>query len=326
MTFVVPVRNDAARLRRCLTSINDNQSGGRVEIVVADNCSTDESAAVARFAGATVLVMPGRVSELRNAAAAVATTDILAFVDADHVIDPSWTKVAVEVLREDSVGATGAPYETPPDVNWVQRAYNRFRSHRGGVHDVEWLGSGNLAIRRNAFQAIGGFDTSLETCEDVDLCNRLRLAGHRIVSDARLRSVHYGDPETLSALFFSELWRGRDNIRATLRGPLSPRAIPSLAIPVIDLLCLATVLIGALALVVAPTARWPVTWLVVVAAAGFMSFSLLRTARMTMGGGRVTPGEIVSNFAVACVYDLARALALVFRVTHQTRRGVARAA
>jgi hypothetical protein len=193
------------------------------------------------------------------------------------------------------------------------------------MHDVAWLGSGNLAVRRHAFEAIGGFDTSLETCEDVDLCNRLRLAGHRIVSDARLRSVHYGDPETLGRLFFSELWRGRDNIRATLRGPLTPRAIPSLAIPLFDLLCLSTVIVGAVGVIFAPAARGLAIWLVVAGAAGFMSFSILRAARMTLSGCPVTPREIASNFAVACVYDLARALALVFRVTHKTRRGVARA-
>ena len=47
--------------------------------------------------------------------------------------------------------------------------------------DADWLGSGNLAVSRTAFELVGGFDTSLETCEDVDFCHRLRAKGQRVV-------------------------------------------------------------------------------------------------------------------------------------------------
>ena len=43
---------------------------------------------------------------------------------------------------------------------------------------VTWLGSGNMAVRRSAFEEVGGFDTTLETCEDVDLCRKLRARGY----------------------------------------------------------------------------------------------------------------------------------------------------
>ena len=66
---------------------------------------------------------------------------------------------------------------------------------------------------------VGGFDAQLTACEDVDLCNRLRQAGHRIVADPAMRNVHYGDPSTLTALFFGELWRGRDNLQRDLPRP-----------------------------------------------------------------------------------------------------------
>ena len=71
-------------------------------------------------------------------------------------------------------------------------------------------------------------------------------AATRSSSDDRLRSVHLGDPRTLRALFFGELWRGRDNLKVSLRGPLSLRGLPSLAHPARRTLLLLTAVIGGL--------------------------------------------------------------------------------
>ena len=143
---------------------------------------------------------------------------------------PPWT-----CCRAAGVAATGAPYVSPPAANWVQESYDNLRARPSSRQDVDWLGSGNLAVSRAPFERLGGFDRSLEACEDVDLCNRLRLAGHRIVADPALRSVHFGDPSTLRALFFGELWRGRDNARVTWRGPRTLRHLRSMLIPIATL-------------------------------------------------------------------------------------------
>jgi glycosyltransferase involved in cell wall biosynthesis len=194
-SFVIPVLNDARRLATCLQSIRRNLSAdGSVEIVVVDNGSIDGSPDVARRFGASVVVAEGRVSELRNIGAARATGDVLAFVDADHEIGAGWLVAAREVLGKPRVGAVGATYRPPLHGTWVQQAYGQLRGHAAGQHEVDWLGSGNLAVWRHAFEQVGGFDISLEACEDVDLCQRIRAAGHRLVSDARLDTIHHGDP------------------------------------------------------------------------------------------------------------------------------------
>ena len=95
------------------------------------------------------------------------------------------------------------PYLTQPGPNWVQQHYDGLRARTTGREDVTWLGSGNFAVKRADFERVGGFNASLTACEDVDLCNRLRLAGGRIVADPELRSVHFGDPRTLKALFLA---------------------------------------------------------------------------------------------------------------------------
>ena len=311
IAIVIPVRNDAARLRKCLAAIAANRPTGRVAVVVADNGSTDESPAVAAAAGATVLPLPGcRVGELRNKAANTISTDLIAFVDADHLVDAGWIASALEIFGNTGIAAAGAPYSPPPQANWVQRAYDRFRPAITHQQSTDWLGSGNMIVRRHAFEQIGGFDESLEACEDVDLCNRLRAAGHRLVSDPRLRSTHLGDPVSLRALFFGELWRGRDNLRVTLRGPLTFGALPSVVIPVLDLACLAALMTG----------PWTGPAVAGAAASTMATLTALRAARMSVRRTGLRGRDLAANAAVAGVYDLARALSLVTRATHRTRR------
>src|SRR5262245_50589523 len=241
LSFIIPVRNDAARLEACLASIRRNsQSPGQIEIVVVDNESTDRSAEVAASFGAKVVsIDTGRVAELRNRGAAQATSDIFAFVDADHEIAAGWVYAALDCLQMPAVGAVGALCHAPADGTWVQRVYGHLRGVVGGQRDVDWLGSGNMAVRRRAFEALGGFDTSLETCEDVDLCHRLRARGLRIVSDARLKNIHHGDPRTLREVFASERWRGRDNLRVSFRRPIAWASIPSAIIPICHIVLIA---------------------------------------------------------------------------------------
>jgi GT2 family glycosyltransferase len=311
LTIIIPVRNDAVRLRRCLDAIRANTTSARVGVIVADNGSTDDSRTVGAAAGATVLSLPGyRVGELRNLAVRATSSPLIGFVDADHIVDSGWIRVALEVFQDTAVTAAGAPYSAGPSANWVQRAYARSRPTVTSAQPTDWLGSGNLLVRREAFEQVHGFDAGLESCEDVDLCNRLRLAGHRLVADPRLRSVHLGDPASLRALFFGELWRGRDNIKVTLRGPLTLRALPSVVIPVVTL---------ALLLVIA-VAGWMSLVLAISAALIVATLTGLRAARMSIGKGRLMAQDVAANIAVAAVYDLARALSLVARATHRTRR------
>jgi GT2 family glycosyltransferase len=313
VSFVIPVRNDAVRLRRCLASIVGNDyPRALIEIVVVDNDSTDGSAYAARDYGAVVLTGSGdSVAALRNRGARAAMGSILAFVDADHEIDPNWIATAVEVLSQPDVAATGSACLTQPQPNWVQQQYDGLRTRPLRREEVTWLGSGNLAVKRAAFEKVGGFDASLTACEDVDFCNRLRLAGYRIVADPALRSIHFGDPRTLRALFFGELWRGRDNIRVTLTGPRTFRHLRSAIIPMATLVCLAA---GALLMLGGHPAIALMSWLFALVPAGIRAVTMMR--RQLRGG----IASAAQALAVAVVFDLARALALVARGSHRARR------
>src|SRR5262245_24421064 len=78
LSFLIPVRNDAARLRRCLASIAAQRRPGReIEVIVADNGSTDGTREAALEAGAQVIDLPGlTVAALRNRFVWVARTSM----------------------------------------------------------------------------------------------------------------------------------------------------------------------------------------------------------------------------------------------------------
>ena len=115
----------------------------------------------------------------------------------------------------------------------------------------------------------------LEACEDVDLCRRLLGAGWRIVADEKLVNVHLGDPATLQALFRAERWRGRDNMKVSLRPPVRLRELPGIIIPPLVLVLAAVTAIGL------AVAGWRGSWWIFLGAAvPLMLIPVLKVLRM----------------------------------------------
>lgn len=315
VTFVVPVLNDAEGLDRCLMSIRRNHYPPElVEILVVDNGSSDHSVAVGRHHGAVVIELPGiGVAELRNLAAARASGDAIAFVDADHELDSRWLQAAARSLRQPGVGGAGAPYRSPEQPTWVQRMGQGVREHLVTAGDTNWLPSGNLVVWKSVFQATGGFDASLTTCEDVDFSRRIREAGYRMVNEPQMKSIHHGDARSAWALFMGELWRGRDNLRVSFREPMTLRSAPGALFPVLFLASMGSLVV---ALLLFPSG----TWLLASGSAALSGIVLLRATSTLLRVGLRSPADVAFAAAFAIVYESARALALVARQRHRRAR------
>jgi glycosyltransferase involved in cell wall biosynthesis len=314
LDVIIPVRNDESGLLRCLESIDRARrvDGVEIGVVVADNGSRDRSPDVARERGAKVLDLPGlKVAALRNRAVAELSGEWIAFIDADHEIAPGWFEAAVEAMGDAEVAGAGAHYHPPEPPTWVQRIYNGLRPHSEVKGQAAWLGSGNLVVRRSDFERVGGFDETLETCEDVDLCMRLTSGGRGLLHVPAMRSIHYGDPATLRALFRSELWRGRDNLRVTFRHGFGLRDLPSVGMPVAMI-----VLVVALVVLVAGGPVWG-WWWALLPLLGMALVVLLRTALLTIRTRTANPLELMRLVAVAATYEAARAGSLVRRTAHR---------
>ncbi len=188
VSVVVPVRDGAATLPAVLTAIAE-LAPAPLEVIVADDGSRDESVAVARSFGATVVEVasPGGPAAARNAGARGARGDVVMLVDADVVVPPS----AIAVVRRrlaSSPGLAGVQgvyaaeptYPTP----WTlyQQAY--YHHYFCKVYDrtEAVLATYCTALRRDLFLATGGFDETLRapTVEDEHLGYRFHDQGYRI--------------------------------------------------------------------------------------------------------------------------------------------------
>lgn len=233
VSIIIPAHNEERSLVFLLDSLSRLVfPKSRLEIVVVDHESTDRTAEIAARLGARVILhRGGTIASVRNAGARTASGTLLAFVDADCTVAPDWLTCALIHFDDPRVGAVGSFHEIPLEpltlVRRVLHLYTKALPEKGPAH---WLPSGNFIVHRDVFWASGGFDETMATCEDVDLCVRIART-HFLVNDRRIRCLHHGEVRTLGELFRKELWRGRDNFVGIFRHGVSLRELPSVMLP-----------------------------------------------------------------------------------------------
>jgi GT2 family glycosyltransferase len=189
ISVVVPVLNGMPWLEDQLTALSAQEVPADWEVMVADNGSQDDTrSCVERWSERDPRIHLVDASSRRGAAAArnmavrSARGSHLAFCDADDVVRPGWIASLWAALSDADLVAgvydfgalDGAPSPFPVPAASRQLGFLPF-----GL-------SANLAVTREAFEAVRGFDEALSPEEDVDLCWRLQLAGDRfaVATDA----------------------------------------------------------------------------------------------------------------------------------------------
>ncbi len=156
------------------------------EVIIVDDGSTDDTADIARGYGFRVISTENQgLSAARNIGWQAATGEIVAYVDDDAYPDPHWLQyLAVTFLDTDHVGVGGPNLPPPGDGPIAECVAN---APGGPVHVLlsdqvaEHIPGCNMAFRRAALEAIGGFDPRYRTAgDDVDACWRLRDQGWTI--------------------------------------------------------------------------------------------------------------------------------------------------
>ena len=218
-SVVVPAYNEAGYLPRLLDTLNVARvryRGGAdaIEVIVADNASTDGTADIARHRGCRVVRVEKRViAAARNGGARAARGEVLAFVDADFQVHPETFNAIDDVLGTGRVvaGATGVEPERLSlglAVTFVL------------MMPLVWttgMDTGLVFCRREDFEAIGGYNERRLFAEDVQfLWDLKRLGRARRQKLARVTSVkavasmrkfdEYGEWHYLTTLVRGLFW------------------------------------------------------------------------------------------------------------------------
>lgn len=193
ISVIIPTYNRKDELVRCLEKLNSlSFNKASVEIVVIDDCSTDGTSDAVKSGFPNVMLLrqekkgPGAA---RNLGVKNAKHDIIAFTDSDCVVHDRWLDVIYETLsRDKSIGVLGG--------RTIEKGLGIVRYLHDPKGDIEaarepYASTNNMAVRKDVFLAAGGFDPYFTfSCEDVDLCYRIRQKGYKIIGNADMAIDH----------------------------------------------------------------------------------------------------------------------------------------
>ena len=178
LTAIVPATNDPPTLRICTAAIE-----GAAE--------APEQLIVVRKAD-----WPGPAAA-RNEGATAASGDVLVFIDADIEIHPdAFARIRHAFASDPELCAVFGSYDDRPRAPGVVSVFRNLLHHHvhqssAGPATTFWGGIG--AVRRDAFELVGGFDHerfALPSVEDIELGMRLTAAGKRIVLEPAIQGTH----------------------------------------------------------------------------------------------------------------------------------------
>jgi rSAM/selenodomain-associated transferase 2 len=187
VALIIPAYNEAPNLEGLAANIkalNPQPS----EILLVDGGSSDNTLAKAQSLGLPTLQTPkGRARQL-NTGAAATKSPILLFLHADTKLPPNAITLIEQTMAEPKIALAGftAILRGPQKTRWVTTAHNWLKTYYAPALFRPWLflrggrllfGDHAMFARRTAFEAIHGFDESLEVMEEADLCVRIVSQG-----------------------------------------------------------------------------------------------------------------------------------------------------
>ncbi|WP_375432713.1 glycosyltransferase family 2 protein [uncultured Friedmanniella sp.] len=252
VSVVIPVLNEERHLRAAVDRVLGQDYPGELEVVLAVGPSRDRTHEIAAALAAgdpriRVVDNPaGRTPHALNAGIAAARHDIIVRVDGHGELTDGYIARAVELLEETGAANVGGVMDaqgTTPFEQAVASVYtsrvglggSRFHlaSSPAGEAETVFLG----VFRREALQAVGGFDESMHRAQDWELNYRLRGSGQRVWFSPELR-VTYRPRSSLGALakqmYDTGKWR-REVVRrhpetANVRYLAPPVAVAAIAV------------------------------------------------------------------------------------------------
>ena len=310
ISIIIPALNEEKMIGRCLESLTKlDFARERFEVILVDNGSRDNTLAIAESfkdrLNVRILQKTGvRISALRNTGAQVASGNILAFLDADCLAPSDWLDRIFALAPADGAGVLGAHYLLPESSSWVGRTWHRYQeAPKAG--EVSHIPAGDLIMRRDDFLRLGGFDETIQTNEDYELCERARAAGMKVRAFPEIGVVHLGTAQSLKVFFRKQAWHGTHVIKVFLRDMFRSHNRKAVFFAAYTFLCLVAAVVGA-AWALVGRGSWS---LLVASVAALCLPPTALSARQVLTSKRLL--DFFPLFALYLTYGIARAKALL---------------
>lgn len=210
VSIIVPVYNEWKITRQCLLAIRENTRSITYEVILADDCSQDETREAAMLApGVRHVANEKNVGFLLNcnSAARIARGEYLVFLNNDTVVQPEWLTHLLRLLEQDDRNGLVGPMLLYGNGRLQEAGGIIWRDASGwnyGRHDLpgkpqynyvkaaDYLSGACILLRKTLWNAIGGFDERFVPAyyEDTDLAFEVRRRGYRVLYQPLSRVVH----------------------------------------------------------------------------------------------------------------------------------------
>ena len=222
VSIIIPTLNSGQYLEKCLKSIK-SQSYKNVEIIVVDNCSSDNTRIIAtKYADMCLIKGPERSAQI-NFGVRKSSGKYIYRVDSDFVLDECVVEDSVRKCENEYFDAVCVQNFSDPNVSF----WSKVRKLERDCYADEQLNIAASFLRRDVFEAINGFDEELVAGDDYDLHNRIIKGGYKIT---RIEAVelHLGEPRSLQDIARKHYYYGKTLVnfvkknRGTASNQLSP--------------------------------------------------------------------------------------------------------
>lgn len=190
VSVIIPTKNSAKFLERCLASIK-NQTYQNIEIIVVDNNSTDQTKDIAKkFTNKVFNFGPERSAQV-NFGVTKSKGEYVYKVDSDFVLD---TRVIEQCVNEAKKGYDAVVVHNSPDVSvsWIAK----IRKFEVDMYKYDLTHSSARFVKKAVFQKIGGFNEKITAGEDYDFQNKLNRDGFK-TGFVAAEALHLGEPTSL---------------------------------------------------------------------------------------------------------------------------------
>lgn len=216
ISFIVPAYNEERLLPATLASIHKAAEGRPYEIIVVNDCSSDQTASIAQASGARVINVAHRqIAATRNSGARAAQGKIFIFVDADTCISESLIRNAIHAIDSGAVGG-GSSVKIDKPVPLYARIL--LPSILFTFKLAKYAAGCFIFCTRSAFEAAGGFDETMFGAEEIAMSRALKRQGRFVILNEAVvtsgRKVRAHSAWKILMTFSRLLVRGPNSLRS----------------------------------------------------------------------------------------------------------------